>query len=335
MICGTASTVEEWMSCMSTIDPRAAGRGPRGARRRACLPVERVDVPEDHRLACLLRGGPHGVVRRAVRRPHERRPPARGLLDRVGRASELEAHVGRGQGREVAVVPRVRRELVPLGDDAPGDLRVGLDALAEREERRWSLGPAQLVEQARGVGAGTVVEGQRDALRLRTVDALGRTRLARGLRGRFGRRFARGSFGGRIGGLVGGACRRGVRRRRRGDRTERDRVERRRAGRGATVGEQARRRVGSDGEGDASDVARGDLALVVADDERAIVGECDERRGRGRDRRARELWARRGGGRERGCRSGRRRAGCSGRALCLRSGRTRRSSRTRPLSRRR
>jgi hypothetical protein len=87
------------------------------------------------------------------------------MVDRAGGAADLVGDRGRGQMRQVEVGPGVVGDLVARGLDLTDQVGVGVHLQADHRERRRHPVLLQQLEDLRGVlGAGPVVDGQRDAL---------------------------------------------------------------------------------------------------------------------------------------------------------------------------
>jgi hypothetical protein len=90
------------------------------------------------------------------------RGPADGGRDGSAPGDEVAQLRERGEVGERGVRAGVQGDLVPLGDDLPGERGMRVDALAEHEERRPGPSPSEDVEHDGGaLGVGPVVEGER------------------------------------------------------------------------------------------------------------------------------------------------------------------------------
>src|SRR5262249_19067544 len=88
-------------------------------------------------------------------------------LDDSLRRVELEARDERGSEREVWMREGVIADLMSLARDAPRDIDVRLDVLADHEERRGRVARAQRIENDRRPHwVGAVVERERNLARL-------------------------------------------------------------------------------------------------------------------------------------------------------------------------
>src|SRR5690606_7996784 len=125
------------------------------------FPVNRVQRPNDRLVAQLAGGGHHQVVVVAVGRAEKARRAAGGFLQvPVGGHDVLDDVVG-AVAAEIDVRVAVAGDLVPVGHDAPGDVRVALGPETAEEKRGFDvLFPQNVQHRADGGRAPADVEGE-------------------------------------------------------------------------------------------------------------------------------------------------------------------------------
>jgi hypothetical protein len=143
--------------------------------------------PAHHAVAQPSRHGHEERAAEPVRRAEQRRRRSAGRSHhRLVQRAQLVGDLGRPLEGEQPVVVAVAGQLVPLLDDAPGDLRVGAHLPAQAEEGRPHVGGGQRIQDGRReLGAGPVVERDRRHRRrhLAAADHLAEQRGVGGERG--------------------------------------------------------------------------------------------------------------------------------------------------------